>query len=460
MNCLSVYRSLAIMVVLALSVPSSVDGATRSVGDAPSPVSAVTEAQALIRSGFFEEALSVLAPLLQGDTVLADALFLYGLAAVGASQKPGTAKERSDALLDLGTGIFHTMLEVRPDLVRVRLELGRALFLKGEDSLAKEHFERVLAGNPPSPVVRNVNRFLDRIKARKRWSVRVGLTLAPDSNVSGVSDNRTIWIDTGFGRLPFTYEKAPKSGIGIATWVGGEYRYPLSYHSLLRVGADVSRREYRGSEFDRMTLLAHVGPRWLIGSDAEVSVLAAMRRNWRAGDGHYLDTGLRIEGNRQLSRRTTASLETAWFDRNHDDIADLDGPVMDVSLGLSHLLTPTLIADLRLGWSRERPERKNQRNKGRWVQAGMTAVLPSGFTVGGSAALRWTNYEGNWFPFTEGGRARKDLTRVFRLSVHHRSFALWGFSPRLSLVREKRMSNAQLHSYGRTFGELGFVRLF
>ena len=36
----------------------------------------------------------------------------------------------------------------------------------------------------------------------------------------------------------------------------------------------------------------------------------------------------------------------------------------------------------------------------------------------------------------------------------------WGFSPRVSLVRESRESNAQLHDYERTSGELQFVRLF
>ncbi len=462
MNCLA--RSLATMAALALAAPSSAEVTTmtpaQSAGYAPLSVSAEAAAQELMRSGRFEEALSVLAPLLQGDTALADTLFLYGLAALGASQKPGISEEKRDAFLDLAIDIFSTMLETRPELDRVRLELARALFLKGEDSLSKKHFERVLAGGPPPPVVRNINRFLTQIQARKRWNVYAGLTLAPDSNVSRVSNNRTIWIDTGFGNLPFTYDKAPKSGVGISAWVGGEYRYPLSDRSLLRVGADVHRREYRGSEFDQMTLSSHIGPRWLIGDDAETSVLAVMRRNWQAGDAHHLDAGLRIEGSRRLDQRTTASLEAAWFKRRHDDTVDLDGPVMEISLGWSRRLTSTLLADLRAGWSKERPERKNQRNEGRWVQAGITAALPGGFTAGGSAALRWRDYEGNWFPFTEGGRARKDLTRVFRLSVQRRSLVLWGFSPRFSLVREKRTSNAQLHSYGRTFGEIDFVRQF
>ena len=49
------------------------------------------------------------------------------------------------------------MLVKGPGLVRVRLELARAFFLKEEDSPATRHFEQVLAGQPPAAVALNVN---------------------------------------------------------------------------------------------------------------------------------------------------------------------------------------------------------------------------------------------------------------------------------------------------------------
>ena len=91
---------------------------------------------------------------------------------------------------------------------------------------------------------------------------------------------------------------------------------------------------------------------------------------------------------------------------------------------------------------------------------GATALLPWGFTVGGSGTLRWVDYDGDWFPFTEPGQSRSDLTRSLRLFVHNRALTLEGFSPQLSVTQEQRTTNAQLHDYQRTFGELRFVRLF
>ena len=61
--------------------------------------------------------------------------------------------------------------------------------------------------------------------------------------------------------------------------------------------------------------------------------------------------------------------------------------------------------------------------------------------MGGSGQLRWTDYQGNWFPFTPGGEPRADRTRSLRVSVYNRAFTLYGFSPQVSLVNEVRTTN-------------------
>ena len=202
-------------------------------------------------------------------------LFRAGMEAAEASQRPGVPEDKRDKLLDEAIVLFRAMLIRRPELVRVRLELARAFFLKGEDKLARRHFEHVLAGKPPAAVALNVSRFLSIMRARKRWSLRLGAAFLPDTNVGASSAERTILLDTPFGRLPFTLDnyEAPKSGIGISAWVGGEYQYPLAESWRLRAGGDLSRKEYRESEFDTMTLSGHVGPRWLIGRASEASLL-------------------------------------------------------------------------------------------------------------------------------------------------------------------------------------------
>ena len=135
--------------------------------------------------------------------------------------------------------------------------------------------------------------------------------------------------------------------------------------------------------------------------------------------------------------------------------------MVDVSLGAFWVASQTLRFDASIGWGHERPGLERFRNSNRRVQIGAIAALPWGFTVGGSGALRWTDWEGNWLPFTRDAETpRKDLTRTIRLFAHNRALTVQGFSPQVSVTQEQRASNAQLHDYERISGELRFVRLF
>ena len=452
-------RALAAAASLLLSAPAWSAGepspppaASQSAG------AAAAETRTLIEQGRFEEALGILRPLAQGGAVEANVLFLIGLAATGASQQPGLAGDERDALLDEAIASLRAMLIDRPDLVRVRLELARAFFLKGENDLSRKHFEHVLAGSPPGPVAANVRRFLSEIRARRRWSLRAGFALAPDTNIGGTSAERIIYIND----LPFSRDQAEltTSGIGVSVWGGWEYQYPLNERLRLRIGADASRREFAGRRFDQMFVSGHAGPRWLVGANTEASVLASAHRRWSADVPDYDALGGRIEAGHRFTRRVTASARASWHDRRYRTRMFLDGPVMAASLSGAWVVTPTVRADVALGWGREQPERERWRNDSQWLRLGASVILPRGFTVGGSGELRRTEYEGRWFPFTTSGEPREDRTRSLRVSVHNRAFTWKGFSPQLSLVHEVRTSNAQLYDYKRTGGELRFVRLF
>ena len=132
--------------------------------------SPVGNARALIERGQFTEALAVLRPLAPNHPDRTDVLFLVGLAALGVAQRPETPASNRIGLLDQAIAAFHAILIDRPELARVRLELARAFFLKGEDALSRKHFDRVLAGEPPSAIVANVQRFIEAMRAHRRWS--------------------------------------------------------------------------------------------------------------------------------------------------------------------------------------------------------------------------------------------------------------------------------------------------
>ena len=461
------FRVLALVACLALAAPAW--GAEHedvplppAAPDAEAAAAAAAEAQALIDAGRFAEALAILRPLLDGEADEPNVLFLYGLASLEASRHPEVAADVREALLDEAIGALHTMLVATPGLVRVRLELARAFFLKGEDDLARRHFEAVLASDVPEPVVANVRGFLAAMEARNRWSFNLGAALAPDSNIGAGSDERTIYLHVFGQPLPFerNAEELTTSGIGLSVWGGAEYQVPLAEHWRLRAGGEAARREYSGSDYDQLYLATHLGPRWLVDASTEASLLASARQRWTGTQPDNRAFGARFEVGHRVSPRVTAIARASWHDRRYRIQPWLDGPIMDASLSGSWVVTPTVRADLSAGYARERSERLRERNRSRWIGAGVSVILPLGFTVGGGGEVRWTDFEDGWFPNTPPGEDRADQTRSLRLSVHNRGLTLYGFSPELVAVHEERETNAAAYDYQRTHGELRFVRLF
>lgn len=448
-------------ITLVIALAYLLDAGNFVAADEPSHLSSdprVNDARALIDDGRYNDALRILRPLAPGHLDRTDVLFLIGLAALGAAQLPQTAETEQTHLLDEAIAAFHTILVDRPSLVRVRLELARAFFLKGDDELSRKHFERVLAGRPHPAIAANIQRYLQTIKARRRWSGYFGVTLAPDSNINTASDERTIYI---FG-LPFHRDAGTtaRSGIGIVLWGGGEYQLPLNDRLRIRTGADVTHTEYDGREFDQTFLSVHIGPRWLVSQATEISLLGSASRHWSGGNPHWQETGFRFESEHRLSRQLTAIGRVSWHQRRVDQNKLLNGPHAALSLGTNLQATPTMAIKAFVGYTRARPNLLRWRNSGHWARLSASLALPNGFTTGIGGELRRTWYKGDWTPLTPSGTARKDRTAILRVSAVYRGYTVFGFSPKLVLVNEARKSNAQAHDYRRNRAELHFVKQF
>ena len=446
-------RALAAVAFLLLAAPAV--GVAESD---PSPDAGVAKARSLFKTGKFDAALAILRPLALRHPKHTNVLFLVGLAAIQSASRPETTEADRDALLEEAIASLRAILVDRPELVRVRLELARAFFLKGEDDLARRHFEQVLAGKLPDAVVANVRQFLARIRARRNWSVYLGMALAPDNNIGASSEEETIYI---FG-LPFrrNVDELTTSGVGLQVWTGGEYQHPLGERLRLRTGVNLSQQEHAGKNFDQTYLSGHAGPRWLVDGRTEASLLADARRRWVGGRTDHDDVGARFEARRRLGPRAALDGRASWHRRDYERRDYLDGPVTDLSLTGRWVLSPTVRANTVFGYSRQRTKSENWRNRSRRIRFGTSVALPRGFTVGGSAQMRWTGYEGRWFPFTLDGSPREDRTSSLSVSLLHRNFTLFGFSPQVAVTREVRSSNAQLYDFQRTRGELRFVRQF
>ena len=374
-------------------------------------------------------------------------LFQRGLAAMAVSGQQGLSKDAQHRLLDEAIAAFRAILVDRPELVRARLELARVFFMKGQDGLARRHFELVLSSPLPLPVIANIRQFLDVMRSRKRVTAYFGAAIAPDSNLNFASEEDIIYLDTVFGRLPFRREGKDiqaRSGLGLSIWGGGEYQQPFGQRLRLRAGADLAHRDYGGRDFDQTFLAAHTGPRWLVSPRTDISLLATVQRQWTGGQPFVDELGGRLEANHQLGPRFWLRGTAASRERECHGCDWLNGPITDFSLSIVWTVAPVLQVHFTAGYERVYARLEPWRNLTRWARAGGSLALPLGFTLGSSVQMRRTYYDGDGRAhFTLAGRRRRDRTFSFTLTLLNRAIAFYGFGPQLALVHEARTTNAQ-----------------
>ena len=407
----------------------------------------------------FAEALELLRPLAPDHPDQTDVRFLLGLAASRGSQDRGVGDEERLALLDEAIAAFRSILIHRPELVRVRLELALAFYLKEDDQLARDHFERALVGKPPEVLVANINRFLNVMRARRRWRGYFGFSLAPDTNINAASDAEFVYI----GGLPFRRgaEGRASSDIGVVGWGGGEYQYPLGARWRLRTGLNVNHREYKGNRFDQTFVGGYVGPRWLVSRNTEMSLLASVSQRWLGGSSFNYDVGARLEVEHRVFAGLRLSGRVSWQDRKYQQNTFLEGPLMVFSLGATYVLFPTVQVNALVGYQQQEAKSTIWSSAGYWTRVGTNVALPWGFTVGASAEFRWTDYEAGWpLPFRPDGSARRDQTRILQATLLNRAITVFGFSPQVVFSNQVRESNAQLFDYKRNLVEMRWVRQF
>jgi|GEM_PF-562395 len=419
----------------------------------------VNTARALVERKRFAEALEILRPLVPDHPNQTEVRFLIGLASSRWSQESGIEDEEREALLDEAIAAFRSILIRHPELIRVRLELALAFFMKEQDSLARNHFEQVLGSRPPVEVAKNVRRFLTVIRARKRWTGYFGFSVAPDTNINAASDAAFIYING----LPFrrSTTTTASSDIGVVGWGGAEYQFPLADRWRLRSGFDVNHREYKGKQFDQTYAGVYVGPRWLINRSTEMSLLATASQRWFGQYSFNYDYGTRLEVEHRVFAGLRLSGRALWSDRKYQQQRGLTGQLMVFSLGARYVLFPTVQLNALIGYSLQESQLDRWDSNGYWTRVGTNVALPWGFTVGLSGEFRWTDYEAGWWPFlADNTTPREDQTRILQATLLNRAITVFGFSPQIAFSNQLRTSNAQLFDFQRNLVEMRWVRQF
>ena len=353
---------------------------------------------------------------------------------------------------------FRELLARDPSLNRVRLDLARAYFMKGDDKAAEYHFRAASAQGVPAGVQKSIDTFLDAIRRRKRWESTVSIAVAPDTNINAATTAQSVDV---FG-LPFAISDASRqtSGVGLTLNLGTSYQWDIADNTKLKTGAAYYGTEYTRQEFTDRQITGYVGPRFLLSEASEVSVLATASRRWFGNVPLTYGVGGRVEGRTILSPRfiLDGAVSGQEVHYNAARYPAYTGPVVSTNLGLTYALDPSSFVRGGGGVTREQTAVAGFRDFQYAASLGYYREnLPYRFAVYGGVQATLIRYDVALAAF---GVARKDTEMSYRLSLSNKYIDFKGFTPVISYVHTDRYSNIAFYSYHRDHAEIGVTQNF
>jgi tetratricopeptide (TPR) repeat protein len=401
-------------------------------------------ARLAISLGDLKAAEDILVIALNADPSSTDALFLMG------------EVESREGSYDKAVPYYRRILVDHPGLVRVRLDLARALYETHDDEAAEYHFRLALADpDLPQSVIDNVYRYLAAIRQRKRYTFFFELGVAPDTNINAAPALDQVTL---FG-LPFTLSEPAKqkSGVGIVVNTNGEYLTPLAPDIRLRTGASLYRAEYPGSDaFDDMQLRLDAGPQFLFNR-SDVSVLAVLGKRWFGNDPYNEGHGGRIEASRLLTDNLRLEGYIEGLDLSYHTQTFLDGFTVNGVLFSTYGLSSSSFVRLITGAGTERTQSPAFSNFSLRLGTAYQQDFPYGLTAYLEPDVTVTQYDATNVLF---GMRRHDTTVSARLALNKRDWQVLGFSPVFSYTFTRNYSNIDFFGFTRHQLELGMTRDF
>jgi len=405
-------------------------------------VSDTQAAQILIANNHLDDAKKLLERVLAANPDDSEGLFLLAIIAV----------EQKD--YNRAISLFRRILVHEPNAERVRLELARAFFLKGDYDNADRQFRFARAGDIDDKVKANVDHFLSDINRLREWTVNFSFALAPDSNQNAATSANQVNI---FG-LPFALDNGARkqSGIGAAGYIGGEWSPLLNDNVKARLGANLYRVDYSGGQFDDMTVAAYGGPQFLF-ADWDFSVLATGFKRWFANQDYISGIGGKLAGDYGITSDWVIGASAGGQSVTNDFIREEGGPLWSVQTQLTYVLSPSSLFQLQLGFNRQDAQIAPYSYSAIWFGGGYQQDLPWGFSAGFQPSYFITRYDAALAAF---GTTRSDDAVTLAFTLLNRRLDYHGFTPRLSYVFTEQHSNIPLYSFTRNQFQIGVTSLF
>jgi tetratricopeptide (TPR) repeat protein len=378
----------------------------------------------------FQEAYDVLFRCYESNKDDIETNFLLGQACFGMKKFDDTIK------------YYDFILSKSPELHRVRLELARAYFEKGQYKEAKKEFEAVLATKPPPVVGQNIQRFLDMIEAHKPWTARVSAGYVYDSNVNTGPTADSVLL---FG-IPFELAKdlKEKSDSGYAASLFLGHVLPVSRKFAWQSEFSFSHTGYnRYTDKNADILSLSTGPS-LRGDNFAFSFPFILEHT-EIGSDNYSDAfGVSPQLQFSLTKKLILSPSLTLQKRQYAANPDRTGTVWSASGLLRYNIGDNSFVQAGYRHTEEDTKRAYLDNKSDSVNIGFYSGLPYGFSVFIQPGISWNTYRESEAAFD---RARDDLQYTINTNLSKSLGKGWNIT--LGYTYTRNDSNLAIYDYKR-----------
>ena len=409
----------------------------------------LASAERLVSEHRFDEAAPMLAALENAPQLAMQRDFLLGYTAI----EQGRTDEAIKA--------FRSVLANHPEQTRVRLELARALMMKGKGESAAYHLR--LAGQDrelPEDINRLVRVTRGALRTRQAFSFTTDFGIAPDSNITGGTSAETIDVAFGSTIVPLTLDEQAraKSGTGQFASLSGTARFGFIGSTRLLIEGTNFTTNYRGKANDDIAAELAAGPEFNVSDDTIIAVQALGSQRWRGGERASTGYGMRASVQKELNRgnRLGFSLDAR---RANSGFASLyDGWQFGGYASYEHGIGKSVIASASLFARRDLLKSSAYSDKEVGLSLGLAGELPLGLTAGISGGVSKAWYDSPLGILSSSARDDLRINGSFNLGV--RSLRMLGFSPSINLSYAKNDSNVTLFKNERKRVRFALARYF
>lgn len=342
-----------------------------------------------------------------------------------------------------------------PSDALARFQVAEIHFAGGRDRSATLAYRLALAGSLDDTRRQIVRARLDAVATRRKLTVSISASIAPDSNLNNATS--ATWVEI-YG-LPFVLsdEARRRSGVSASVSANVQRRWPLTERYAVVSGASLAVLEASGPAFDQSQLAVEAGVEMRTARDALASVSLTHRDIDFAHDDFERWSGMRVEA------QAYSNAQTRWDGSLHLD--DIDNQITDAQsgtawggavsrtrfLGPSSLWRFSAAADVRELNSSEADFKEQQ------VAVGRLFALPWSTLLFAQTFAQQRTFDR---PSALFGVRRRDREIGVSLRLSKRDWAFRNVFPFIQLSASRSSSNVVLGRYSRERIEFGVTRDF